>query len=310
MPQATREIKRRLKSIKSTGKITKAMELVSAVKMRKAVDHMQKSRNYAAAAWQIVSDLIINVSPAFNILLTRRKIQKIGVVLIASNRGLCGSFNAQIISAALQAVATENKQAQNKIEFEFIILGKKARDIALKYQQNIVFEFTKADLTLKAEEIFSLSKLIIDDYIANKYDKVVLVYTDYKSSLKQTPRVIQLLPIPHHKDPELGEEETLAINIGEKKEEEAEFESKYLFEPSAKNVLDKILPRLIETEIYQAVLESEASEHSARMLAMQNATEAAHDLNSDLTLAYNQARQNSITQEIAEISGAKAAMQS
>lgn len=309
MPQATREIKRRLKSIKSTGKITKAMELVSAVKMRKAVDHMQKSRIYSTAAWQIVSDLVVNISPAFNVLLTKRKIKKIAVVLIASNRGLCGSFNGQIISTALQAVITETKQAQDKIEVEFIILGKKARDVALKYQQKVAFEFTKADLTLKAEEVFSLSKTIIDDYIANKYDKVILAYTDYKSSLKQVPHIVQLLPIPRHRDPELGEEETLNIDIDEKKQE-IELETKYLFEPSAKNVLDKVLPRLVETEIYQAVLESEASEHSARMLAMQNATEAAHDLNSDLTLAYNQARQNSITQEIAEISGAKAAMQS
>ncbi|HRY63209.1 MAG TPA: FoF1 ATP synthase subunit gamma, partial [Patescibacteria group bacterium] len=140
-------------------------------------------------------------------------------------------------------------------------------------------------------------------YMEGKYDRVVLAYTDYVSSLKQEPRIKQLLPIPREEDVTLGGVGETVAESGEKADLR-----EYIFEPSPVKVLERMLPRLIETQIYQAVLESDASEHSARMMAMKNATEAAHDLIGDLTLAFNQARQAGITQEIAEISGTKAAM--
>lgn len=304
MARATREIKRRIKSIKSTGKITKAMELVSAVKMRKAVDHMLSSRAYAHLAWQIVTDLAKRVNVNYHELLIERPVKKVAIVLVASNRGLCGSFNSQIVASAYKHSLDLGKEGKDKPEIEFILLGKKARDIVSKYKKQAVAEFEKPDVTLKVEEIFSLSKMIIGGYMEGKYDRVALAYTDYVSSLKQTPRIKQLLPIPKEEDVVLGSvgewesfSKTESMDMGE-----------YIFEPSPEKVLENILPRLIETQIYQAVLESDASEHSARMMAMKNATEAAHDLIDDLTLAFNQARQAGITQEIAEISGTKAAM--
>ncbi|KKS41178.1 MAG: ATP synthase gamma chain [Candidatus Kuenenbacteria bacterium GW2011_GWA2_42_15] len=262
MAQATREIKRRIKSVKSTSKITKAMELISAVKMRKAVDHMLLSRGYAHLAWQIVVDLAKRTGQTYHKLLQAREVKKVAVVLVASNRGLCGSFNAQIVASAYQ-YALGLFSGDKAPAVDFFLLGKKARDITLKYKQLAAI-----------------------------------------SSLKQIPRIKQLLPIPQEEDALLGDVGELTRNTLGVKADLRE----YLFEPSPAEVLQKTLPRLIETQIYQAVLESDASEHSARMLAMKNATEAAHDLIDDLTLAYNQARQAGITQEIAEISGTKAAM--
>ncbi len=304
MAQASREIKRRIRSIKSTGKITKAMEMVSAVKMRKAVDHMLASRSYANLAWEIVSDLSKRTNRAHHDLLRERPVKKIAVVLIASNRGLCGSFNTQIVASAYKYALEQSSGERPRIEF--ILLGKKSKDIVWKYKQEAVAEFEKPDVTLKVEEIYALSKMVIDGYREKKYDRVILAYTDYISSLKQTARIKQLLPIMKERDAALGA-------VGEtdsKSTETPEDLREYLFEPNAESVLEKTLPRLIETQIYQAVLESDASEHSARMVAMKNATEAAHDLIGDLTLAFNQARQAGITQEIAEISGTKAAMSS
>lgn len=302
MAQATREIKRRIKSIKSTSKITKAMELVSAVKMRKAVDHMLLSRSYAHLAWQIVVDLAKRADKDYHELLREREIKKVAVVLVASNRGLCGSFNAQIVTSAYEYAVelADHKTAA----VDFLLVGKKARDVVLKHKQQAAAEFVKPDVTWRVEEIFPLSKMILASYMTGQYDHVVLAYTDYVSSLKQIPRIKQLLPIPKEEDVILG-------SAGEWQNHESEEKvdlREYIFEPNPADVLRKTLPRLIETQIYQAVLESDASEHSARMLAMKNATEAAHDLIDDLTLAYNQARQAGITQEIAEISGTKAAM--
>src|SRR3989338_8548320 len=303
MAQATREIKRRIKSVKSTSKITKAMELISAVKMRKAVDHMLASSSYASLAWQIVVDLAKRTGQTYHKLLQAREVKKVAVVLVASNRGLCGSFNAQIVASAYQ-YALGLFSGDKAPAVDFFLLGKKARDITLKYKQLAAAEFTKPDVTLRVEEIFPLSEMILTSYLEDKYDRVVLAYTDYISSLKQIPRIKQLLPIPQEEDALLGDVGELTRNTLGVKADLRE----YLFEPSPAEVLQKTLPRLIETQIYQAVLESDASEHSARMLAMKNATEAAHDLIDDLTLAYNQARQSGITQEIAEISGTKAAM--
>lgn len=304
MARATREIKRRIKSIKSTSKITKAMELVSAVKMRKAVDNMLSSRAYANLAWEIVTNLAKKTDGSYHALLKERPIKKVAIVLIASNRGLCGSFNTQIVTNALKYSLELSSDGKKGVETEFILVGKKAKEIVSKFKKKAAAEFEKPDLTLKIEEIFALSKMLIDYYVKGEYDRIFLAYTDYVSSLKQVPHIKQLLPMTKKEEAVLTDIEKITGAETSTHEDMRE----YLFEPSPEKVLSETLPRLIETQIYQAILESDASEHSARMMAMKNANEAAVDLIDDLSLAFNQARQAGITQEIAEISSTKASM--
>lgn len=299
---APREIRRRIKSITNTKKITKAMELVSASKMRKAVNNVLATRSYANLAWRVVLDLAGKTESKYHPLLEKRPLKKIGIVLISSNRGLCGGFNGQI--AAKVAKEIKKYEAQN-IAVELITLGKRGRDIARKSNANIIADFIKQDLTVSIAQISALSHLVLENFINGTYDSILLAYTDFISSIAQKPRLKKLLPLETEVDEELG-----AVNKEARdKRHETLALQEYIFEPSTDEVLEKLLPRLIETQIYQAVLESDASEHSARMMAMRNASDAAVDMIDDLTLAFNQARQAGITREIAEIAGGKAALE-
>jgi len=293
MPQASREIKRRIKSINNTKKITKAMELVSAAKMRKAVNNVLASRSYSTLAWQTIVNLAERTDKSVHPLLHKRKVKKIAVIVVTSNRGLCGSFNSQLVSECVNFL----KEGSDKVKMDLILIGNKSKQLVYRYKLNAIAEFEKFDVTTKIEEIRPLAKLVIDEYKKGSYDKVVMAYTDYISSLRQVPKVRQLLPLERGDD-------TLG-SIGEEISEEtmkSEIDDEYIFEPTPDQVLEELLPRMVEIQIYQAILESDASEHSARMLAMRNATDAAAEMIDDLTLAYNQARQAGITQEIAEIS--------
>lgn len=299
MAQATREIKGRIKSISNTKKITKAMELVAASKMRKATARVVLSREYANTAWNLVQGLSgKNKSHA---LLTSRPTKRVAILVVTSNRGLCGGFNQQAVGQALQY---STKAEKEKIEVEFICLGRKGSLRLTGLDKKVVADFPKADLTSKIDEITSLSQMIIKDYLDEKYDRVMIAYTDFKSSLNQVPTILQLLPLSTVPDQELGKTDDKAS------QDEIKADTiDYTFEPSPAEVLDHLLPRLLAVQIYQAVLESEASEHSARMLAMRNASDAAGDMIDSLNLIFNQARQDSITQEIAEISAGRAALE-
>jgi F-type H+-transporting ATPase subunit gamma len=298
---SSKEIKRRIKSITSTKKITKAMEMVAASKMRKAVGSAQSTRSYSTMAWQLVLSLAGKTESEFHTLLVKRPVKKVGLVLISSNRGLCGGFNSGI---AMKAVKEVERLEKDGAEVEIITMGRRGRDILRRFKPNIAADFTKEDLTTNTGEISGLSHLILEDFIAGKLDKVVIAYTDFVSSIIQKPRLLQLLPLEMAADEELGK-------VSKEKEKLAAVEQgfEYLFEPNPDEVLKNLLPRLIEMQIYQAVLESDASEHSTRMMAMRNATDAARDMIDDLSLAYNQARQAGITREIAEIAGGKAALE-
>ncbi|MFA5030945.1 MAG: ATP synthase F1 subunit gamma [Patescibacteria group bacterium] len=301
MPVATRDIKRRIRSVGNSRKITKAMELVAAAKMRKAVNAVLETRDYANTAWEIIRNVAQKTDPAKHPLLRRsNKIKKVGMILITSNRGLCGGFNREIIET-VAAYMREHKKENIEVEAEVFLLGKRGRDIMFKHGHEIIAEFSKLDVATRISEVTSLAKSVMADYVSKKYDKVVIAYTDYKSAIKQIPTVKKLLPI-EKEDNELG-----FIN-GEKREEQNEILD-YTFEPNPDAVLDQMLARLIELQIYQALLESNASEHSARMFAMRNASDAAGDMIQDLTFAYNQARQEAITTELADISGGRSALE-
>jgi len=301
MPLATREIKRRIRSVANTKKITKAMELVAAAKMRKATQAVLATRSYANSAWEIVKNLSATTDPALHPLLQKRAVvKKIGVILITSNRGLCGGFNREIIERVAKYIR-KHKNQKVDIEAEVLLMGTRGRDIMFKHGHEVVAEFTKFDVTTRIAEVSPLAKMVISDFIAGRHDKVVVAYTDYQSAIVQTPRIRKLLPISR-------EDDELGYVAGEKYEKSNLQEFEYLFEPSPDAVLEQMLERLIELQIYQALLESNASEHSARMLAMRNASDAATDMIDDLTLTFNQARQQAITSELADISAGRAAV--
>ncbi|MFH1427759.1 MAG: ATP synthase F1 subunit gamma [Patescibacteria group bacterium] len=311
---STKDIQRRIKSISSTKKITKAMEMVAAAKMRRAVEAVLKTRTYANLSWLTILDLSqagSKNSDLLHPLLTKRKIiKKVAVILITSNRGLCGGFNTAIINKAHESI--KKHQAKEKIETDFITIGKKGAAVRKYYNYNIAADFPKEDIISEVKEVLPISKMVIEDYLSGRYDKIMVAYTDYINTAKQVPRVKQLLPIDITTEEEylgiVGEDTRVGIDkefIEDKEKKylrDKEFIFEYVFEPSPKEVLDEMIPRLIEVQLFQALLESTASEHSARMTAMHQANSAAGDLVSELTLYYNKARQASITAEIAEIS--------
>lgn len=302
---STRDIVRRIKSVKNTKKITKAMEMVSSSKMRKAVGGVLATRPYSTLAWQLVLSVAGKTKSELHPLLTRRdKVKKIALVLISSNRGLCGSFNQQVVKAAREYL--RRAQAGNPtLVADFLVLGKKSVKAIVRLGYNLVAEFEKADVVENSLSVRPLSKMLVKEFLSGKYDQVVLVYTDYISSLRQTARTKQILPIVPSPDQMLG----VASEKNENVESSADLSFEYLFEPNPKIILEELLPRLLEMQVYQALLESNASEHSARMLAMRSASDAAGDMIDELTLIYNQARQAAITREIAEIAGGKAALE-
>jgi len=313
---STKDIQRRIKSIGNTKKITKAMEMVAAAKMRRAIEAVLKTRTYANLSWTTVLNLSQAVDCGRNLhpLLARRKIVKcIGIILLTSNRGLCSGFNTAVINKVNESIKKHQiENGKEKIKTEFIIVGKKGLAVHSYYDYKIAAEFPKLDIVSEVTEVRPIAKLAVDDFLARKYDKIMVAYTDYVSASKQIPRVKQLLPIDiDTQDDYLGivGKDT---RVGVDKEYVREKEDKYLrdkknvfiftYEPSAEEVLNEMIPRLIEVQLFQALLESNASEHSARMTAMHQATDAANDMVSELTLFYNKARQSSITAEIAEIS--------
>jgi F-type H+-transporting ATPase subunit gamma len=282
------------------------MEMVAAAKMRKAIEAVLKTRAYANLSWETILHLAQSVasqSEAPHPLLSKRPaINKTAIILITSNRGMCGGYNAAIIGKARESLKKYN------ISTDFILVGKKGAVVSGQ-GYNVAAEFNKSDIITDAREIYPLVKLILNEYQSGKYDKVLLAYTDFINPAKQVPRIKQILPVELDTDQYLGAvapHSAGAASIVTDKEDTGKRLvadlSDYTFEPSPLEVLNLLVPRLLEVQLYQAFLEANASEHSARMTAMHQATEAANDMVSELTLFYNKARQASITAEIAEIS--------
>lgn len=304
MALSTKIIRRRIRSIGNTKKITKAMEMVAAAKMRRAVNAVIASRAYAAVAWQTVSAIAGRIDPSHHpLLLPHENGRQLAIIVIASNRGLCGGFNSHAVSTAVEY--SDQQAVLGLLDQSWIAMGKKPAEALARQKRAVIAEFEKQDIVAGVADITALAAMVLAGYRSGQFDKVAVVYTDFLSPLIQRSRVKQLLPIQPEADAELGSVGKLAP-VGDMPVEESR---EYLFEPAAATVLDYILPRLIEVQLYQAVLESTASEHSARMLAMRNASDAATDMMDGLTLVYNQARQAAITREIAEISGGKAALE-
>lgn len=305
MAGGLKEIKARINSIKNIHKITKAMELVSVSKMRRAVEAVNASRPYARHSWEVLNRLAQKVSSKKHPLLAKKsKLKKLLIIMITSDRGLCGSFNIEIIRM-VEKFIKEVQRRTSKIDL--ITIGKKGRDAVARKGWLLKADFANLSFIDKAEGISPLANLIMEGFKNKEYDGIFIAYTDFVSTIKQIPRFHQLLPL--HQSEFLGEAQFFDKKEAEHQEEKRAGDFEFIFEPNVDEVLDFLVPRLLEVQIYQAILESTASEHSARMMAMKNASDAASDMADELTFSFNQLRQAAITREIAEISSGKAVLE-
>jgi F-type H+-transporting ATPase subunit gamma len=262
------------------------MQMVSAAKMRKSQQVALSSRSYASLAWELIARVTKDANLEHELLAEYPEAKKVGVVVVSSNRGLVGSFNTNLFN-----VLSKEEKENADLLFEMVVLGKKAKEALVRLKKNLVAEFPKFDAVVPVSEIYPLVKMLTTKYATGEYKKIVVVYNKFVSTLVQKPTVMRLLPI-------VPENVDTTNDLTD-----------YIYEPGQKALIDNILPRIVESQVYQAILESDASEHSARMVMMKNATEAAGDLIGDLTLAYNQLRQNKITTELAEITAGKIALE-
>ncbi len=306
---SARDIRRRIKGVKGTGKITRAMEMISAVKMRKAVANVLAIRPYATTALELLHQLDRAVVEERHPLVTERPVKRELYVIITSNRGLCGAFNAQVVKRLRQVLKEDEGR-----ERSFLTIGKKGENAVRRMGGDIVASFPDVLTAPTAEGMRGVARVIMDEFLALRVDRVVVIYTDFISMLSQEVKVRALLPVAI-KDTKKAMHEITSLTSDDDKIGTTRHVARvatvgeYTIEPSPSGVLEQMIPRLIEMELYHAVLESNASQESARMMAMRNATDAAKDMVADLTLAYNQLRQGKITQEIAELSAGMAAVQ-
>lgn len=307
-------IKSRIKSVKNTKKITKAMELVAASKMKRAVNATLASRLYADYSWDLLTSLsgiLDEITHPFFIENTQGT--KSLIVLITSNRGLCGSYNSQAIKKALtllkagynQDIKTEGALPILKgLGVEIISVGKKGDNAMRRVGQNIIASFIEIPDNASLSDIRPLSELITRKYKSGEYGTVKVIYTDFISALTQKANTKKLLPISKEEVRDMIE------SIGEKKDKEhlKTINTQYFFEGDIQILIESLAEKLVRMQIYQMILESSASEQSSRMVAMKNASEAAGEMIDDLTLVFNKARQAGITQEISEISAGMASI--
>lgn len=295
-------IKNRIRSVKNTKKITKAMELVAASKMKRAVNATLASRLYANYSWELLTSLsgkLEEITHPFFIENTSST--KSLIVLITSNRGLCGSYNSQAIKKALTVLKGKTD------EVEIISVGKKGDNAMRRIGENIIASFLEIPDTATLQDIRPLSEIITRKYRNGEYKTVQIIYTDFISALTQKANIRTLLPVHKADVKEMIEsigEERDKKGLKENKEENAQ----YIFEGDTNTLIELLAEKLVRMQVYQMLLESSASEQSSRMVAMKNASEAAGEMIDDLTLVFNKARQAGITQEISEISAGMASV--
>ena len=283
---AGKEIRTQITSIKSTQKITSAMEMVAASKMRKAQERMQLGKPYAQRIRAVVGH-IANAAPEYqHLYMQEREVKRVGYILVSTDRGLCGGLNINMFKGALKSMKT---WADQGVGIDICVIGGKAQSFFKSYGGNVVASVRDMGEEPSLSSLIGTVKTMLNAYAEAKIDRLFLVGNDFVNTMTQIPYVNQLLPLQAEKTEKLSHTWD------------------YLYEPDAKALLDGLLTRYIESQVYQAVVENGACEQAARMLAMKNATDNAGDLIKDLQLVYNKARQAAITQELSEIvSGAAA----
>lgn len=283
----------RIRSVKNISQVTRALEAVSASKVRKAVAAVQETRPYATKAWQVLTHIAGQPGQAtLHPLLSRRpEVRHVLVVVISSDRGLAGAYNTNIIRYALQHFEKWNAPVS------YLAVGRKGRDMLLRRRKQVVAEFSNLPPAPSFADVSAIGRLVVDDFLNGTADEVWLVYTDFINMVRQEPVVRKLLPL------EVGaaQERVQAF-------EHQHLKAAYIYEPGEREILDNIIPRFTALQVYQAILEAQASEHAARMVAMRNATDNALELVGQLQLDYNKARQQTITNDLLDIAGGAEAL--
>lgn len=275
-----REIRRRVRSVKNVGKITKAMEMVAASKMRRAQRNTQATRPYSERMRAVMGELISRAGQqlAHPLLTQRANVRRVALVIVTPDKGLCGALVTNVLRNATRFILEQRQQGH---EIEVLTIGKKGRDFGVRTGLPVVAEITGLGDAPALIDMLPIATNVINGFSDGRYDEVYVVYTAFISTMSQKAERRRLLPI---EPPEAGGGSV-----------------DYTYEPSREDVLNQLLPRYVEVQLYQTILESIASEHSARMLAMRNATDNAKELVRDLTLSANKARQAAITKELSEI---------
>ena len=284
-----REVRLRIRSVKNIAQVTRALQAVSASNVRKAMAAMLRTRPYATKAWQVLTHIAGQPGRAtLHPLLTPRPEDRNElVVLITGDRGLAGAYNSNIVRFTL------NRFNSKDVPVSYVAIGRKGRDMLIRRRKNVIAEFSHLPAAPTFTDVSAIGRLVVDEFLSGNFDRVYLVYTDFINMVRQEPDIKQLLPL------ELGGGEGRVEAFEHVKKAPAA----YIYEPSEEEILDEIVPRFTALQVYQAIMESLASEHAARMVAMKNATDSATDLASALQLEYNKARQQGITGEILDIVG-------
>ena len=284
----TKEIRTKIKSVQNTRKVTRALEMVSASKIRRAQEKMKQSRPYARLMRQVIGHVAkANADYVHPFMAARDTVKRVGYVVVSTDRGLCGGLNTNLFRRLLNEIREHQK---NGVEVDIVAIGQKASVFFRRLKVNLVGSVTHMGEKPEVAQLIGVIKVMLDGFTEGKLDRVFLVYNDFINTMTQKARTDQLLPLP--------ESESL----------ETSHDWDYLYEPDAPTVLDQVMVRYVESLVYQAVLENLASEHAARMVAMKSASDNATKLIGTLQLVYNKARQAAITQEISEIVGGAAAV--
>lgn len=283
-----KEIRTKIKSIKSTQKITRAMEMVAASKMRKAQDRMQASRPYAKRIRTVISNLASGRLEYKHPYLIEREPKTVGLIVISTDRGLCGGLNSNLFKATVQTMRAWNEK---QVNLDICTIGRKAEGFFKRLGGNIIASLSNLKDKPTILDIIGTVKIMLDEYDEGKIDRIYLIYNEFINTMTQKPKVDMILPI-----------------IDTDPEKRTRYSWDYIYEPDAKELLDALLIRYVESLVYQGVVENLASEQAARMVAMKNASENAAELIDDLQLIYNKARQSAITQELSEIVAGAAAV--
>lgn len=292
-----REFRIRIKSVKNISTVTRAMQAVSAAKVRKATAAMLNTRPYATMAWQVLKHIAGQPGRAalHPLLTTRDQVNKVLVVMITGDRGLAGAYTTNIVHF------TAKHFQDYPVPVSYVAVGRKGRDLLFRMQKDVIAEFSRLPADPTFADVSAIGRVAVDEFLAGKVDEVYLCYTRYINMARQTPELKKLLPL------DVSEEgEGRVVQFGARQRGPS---ASYIYEPDQTAILDEILPRFTALQVYQAIMEALASEHAARMVAMKNATESAVALAEALSLEYNKLRQQSITNEMLDIAGGAEALE-
>lgn len=291
---STREMRLRIRSVKNLAQVTRALETVSASKVRKAIQANDRTRPYAERAWRILTDLASQPGhqTMHPLLAEREEVKNVLVILISSDRGLAGAYNVNVVREALAHFV------DSTVPISYLTVGKRGREMLLRRRRNVVGEFSGLSANPTYLESAAIGQLAVDEFLTRRADQVFVVYTDYKNMLVQIPVVRKILPFSVSQ----------AESSGAPQETVAKSKFVFTYEPSQEEILHDLIPDFTALQIYQAILSALASEHAARMVAMRNATNSAKDLVTLLQLEYNKVRQAGITNDMLDISGGAEAL--